>query len=304
MPRHAKTVIEYRNYDLPAHFPIMVLTGERWHISDIPSGVLHFHNCMEVGLCESDSGTLELGEQPCAFHAGDVTVISGDLPHTTYSAPGTASKWSYLFADPEELLRPFFPLDALPRAELFRSLLHDYCNILSRQAHPGIHTLVCSIIAELRDKPLNYEISVRGLFLALMTELMRVRSALGATPAANSMPIAPALDYINEHYMDNFSMEELAGTCHMSESHFRRVFSAIMGIGPLEHLNRTRILKACALLRMTEDSVLHISDQVGFRSLSSFNRHFALAMGEAPTEWRRRMNANKNISILKYSGWL
>lgn len=303
MPRHARTVIEYRSYDLPAHFPILLLTGERWYISDIPTGVLHFHNCMELGLCENGSGALEFEDSPCSFTAGDVTAISGDLPHTTYSTKGTASKWSYVFLDPAELLRPFVPLDALPHGDWYRDLLHDYGSVFSKADHPAIYLLMQGIINGLRDKPLNYEISVRALVLALLTQLMRLRSEQGPT-VSSSMPIAPALEYINSHYMDNFSIEDLADVCHMSASHFRKLFSAIMGISPLEHLNRTRILRACSLLRMTEDSVLHISDQVGFRSLSSFNRHFSAMMGEAPTEWRRKANANKSVSILKYSGWL
>ena len=54
MSRPPPTVIEYRNYELPADFPIQMLSGENWRISDVPSGVLHFHNCLEIGLCESD----------------------------------------------------------------------------------------------------------------------------------------------------------------------------------------------------------------------------------------------------------
>lgn len=92
MSRPPRTVIEYRNYELPADFPIQMLSGENWRISDVPSGVLHFHNCLEIGLCESDGGFLGFRGEQRAFRAGDVTIISGDVPHTTWSDPGTASK--------------------------------------------------------------------------------------------------------------------------------------------------------------------------------------------------------------------
>ena len=42
MGRHSKTVIEYRSYEFPPHFPLRVIAGEEWRISDVPSGVLHF----------------------------------------------------------------------------------------------------------------------------------------------------------------------------------------------------------------------------------------------------------------------
>lgn len=120
MSRPPRTVIEYRNYELPADFPIQMLSGENWRISDVPSGVLHFHNCLEIGLCESDGGFLGFRGEQRAFRAGDVTIISGDVPHTTWSDPGTASKWSYLHLDPFELVRPLFPAEALPNGELLQ----------------------------------------------------------------------------------------------------------------------------------------------------------------------------------------
>lgn len=119
MPRQPRAVIEYRNYELSAEFPIQLLSGEQWRISDVPAGVLHFHNCLEIGLCESDGGTLGFQDEQRPFHAGDVTVIAGDVPHTTWSDPGTASKWSYLFLNPEELLHPFpMPCPMMPATSL------------------------------------------------------------------------------------------------------------------------------------------------------------------------------------------
>lgn len=304
MGRRPHEVLECRHYDLPPHFPILLITGEDWRISDVPSGVLHFHNQIEIGLCESDSGCLSLQSTSHRFHAGDVTFISGDVAHTTWSDPGTASKWSYLFVDAEELLRPFFPMEALPNAGLFRQLLSGTFAMVRPEEAPRIRALVNAMMDELTNQGLNYEISVRGLFLTFMTEMMRLLSARGTTASPRSMGIGPALNYINEHYMEEFSIGDLADLCGMSQSHFRALFRSAMGIGPLEQVNRTRIQKACSLLRMTDSSVLAISELVGYRTLSSFNRHFSAEMGVSPSEWRRAAGNSRMTPILKYSGWL
>lgn len=304
MGRRPATVIEYRSYELPSHFPMRIIAGEDWRISDVPCGVLHFHNCLEIGLCESDGGKIDFAGHVEDFHAGDVTVIAGDVPHTTWSDAGTASKWAYLFCDPEELLRPFFALDTLPNARLLDGLLHGWCRVLSPQQNPALAPLVRQMLREMTQKGLNYQISVRGLFVAFITELMRLPAHSNSGSLTGSMVIAPALRYINSHYMENFTIGDLAEACSMSQSHFRRVFHELMGIGPLEHLNHTRITKACTLLRMTDESILTVGEQVGFRSKSSFNRHFAEAMGCSPSEWRRTVGAGRSTSILKYNGWL
>lgn len=58
MPRHKRPYIEFRDYNLSSRFPVLLLSGEEWRISDVASPRLHIHNCLEIGLCESDSGTM------------------------------------------------------------------------------------------------------------------------------------------------------------------------------------------------------------------------------------------------------
>ena len=53
---------EYRNYELPADFPILALHGDNWLISPVQSPRLHFHNCVEIGICRRGSGEMIIGE--------------------------------------------------------------------------------------------------------------------------------------------------------------------------------------------------------------------------------------------------
>lgn len=98
MPRKKKPVIEYRHYSLPIQFPVLLLSGDRWRISDIKSEHLHFHNHLEIGICYSDSGIMEIKGEAVPFKAGDITFLPRFLPHTTYSSKDSASLWSYLFS--------------------------------------------------------------------------------------------------------------------------------------------------------------------------------------------------------------
>ncbi|MNW60520.1 Melibiose operon regulatory protein [compost metagenome] len=103
------------------------------------------------------------------------------------------------------------------------------------------------------------------------------------------------------------TIDELAELCHLSTTHFRRKFHEIMGTTPLDFLNSTRVEEACKRLKSTDASVLSISEQVGFRSISSFNRCFARLMGESPKAWRTgaHMEAQSaKASILAFTGWV
>ncbi|TAH65844.1 MAG: AraC family transcriptional regulator [Anaerolineaceae bacterium] len=310
MARPKNPVIEYRNYNLPHDFPIILLTGEVWRISDARSGRLHFHNCLEIGLCETDSGIIEFMDTSRTFYADNITVIASDVPHTTYSSPGTQSKWSYVFIDTETIWGSYFPIDILPDRELILDLFHNYYTILSKENHPEIYALITMIINELKTQNNNYQLIVRGFVLALLFKLLRIykeeklHTLQDYEFHENSFVISPALSLIRSHYMNDFSIEDLATLCHLSTAHFRRVFTSIMGYNPLEFVNNTRIVNASILLRTTEMPILDISEEVGFRSVSSFNRHFLTILGMTPMEYRKEMSYIRNRSVFTYTGWI
>lgn len=309
MAKPKPKIIESRNYDLPTYFPMLLLTGEEWRISDIKSDRLHFHNCIEIGLCETDSGIMEFMNTSAEFKAGDVTIVGSDIPHTTYSSKGTASKWSYIFININDLLGPYFSIDLIADNSLTHKLLHNFYAILSQEKYPDIHNITVELVNCLTRKELNFQFIARGLVFALFLKMINIVSedSKSSSPSSSHddyLVIAPALDYIREHYMNEFTVDTLADECHMSPTHFRRNFTQIMGQGPLSYLNDVRIQNADVLLRTTEMSILDISESVGFNSVSSFNRHFSELYGMPPLKWRKQTSYIRNQSVLKYTGWL
>lgn len=308
MSKPKQPSIEYRNYLLPASFPIIVLGGDEWRISDVPSSTLHFHNCLEIGLCESDSGTMRFRGTEQPFKKGDITVVACNIPHTTYSSPGTASLWHYIFVNVEELFFPYFPVDMIGNHDVLSDMILEFHSILSSEEHPDIFLLVSAVINEMEKQENNYQFSVRGLMLSLIVKLLNIyiqqEGQFEVAHSENSLAIAPALHYIRTNYMLDFPMDKLAEICELSPTHFRRLFTSIMGFGPLEYLHRIRITHATTMLRTTEQPILDISEDVGFHSISSFNRHFSEIVGMTPSDYRRQLTLASDQSILRCTGWL
>jgi AraC-like DNA-binding protein len=314
VPRKKQPIIEYRHYSLPIHFPILLLSGERWKISDIKSEHLHFHNHLEIGICHSDSGIMEIKGESVPFKAGDVTFIPRYLPHTTYSSPNEASLWSYLFFSPEDLFQHSFKSNACSNFEPNLWAIKGLNCILNREEHPRIYTLATSVVEELKQKKHLYQESAYGLLLSLYIELLRIHSQSEPLSDQETQPnlkgdfvISPVLEYITKNYMSPITIDSLADLCHLSTTHFRRKFHDIMGTAPLDFLNSTRIEEACKQLKTTDASILSISEQVGFQSISSFNRCFSKLMGKSPKEWRKGAQSevqSAKASILEFTGWM
>ena len=303
MARPGRTVLEYRHYDLPADFPLLVLTGDKWHISPVPGKHLHIHNCLEIGICHTSGGTMVFDRQKVEFHAGDITCIARNVPHTTWSAK-EPSLWSYIFLDPELLLDDSSLHNHAGLSGTSR-FLHDCRLLLQPGPNPWAVPLVTAIIREATAREPGWHSCVRGLCAALLIQILRVYSREGADTVRDPYihAVSPALDYIQANYMLSFPQDELARVCHLSPTHFRRLFREETGTSPLSFLHQTRILRSCVLLRTTEQSVIKIAEAVGYNSLSSFNRHFAQFMNSTPTHWRKTDKENLRPSLLTYSGW-
>jgi len=307
MRKSQKTVIEYRAYDLPADLPVVYLGGDQWHISDVKSSRLHFHNCLEVGICRSDSGTIVFEDKPTPFRAGDVTVVSRNILHTTYSSPGESSLWTYMFMQPELLIPPYLH-QSIQGAGLLTEIEQNIFAIFPRTNYPQVYFLADRIAENLKSKPLNYVVDVQALCVSFMIELMRIHTDsplfTKGNITGNALVLAPALDFLHDNYHQQFGIDKLADLCRMSLANFRRVFREIIGCSPLDFVHRTRITQARNLLRGTNLSMLEISERVGYMSVSGFNRHFAEENGVSPSEWRKSNTELPKQNISFYSGWM
>ncbi|MFH1512468.1 MAG: AraC family transcriptional regulator [Bacillota bacterium] len=309
MARHARQVIEYRVYELNVDFPALLLDGEQWHISDVKSKRLHFHNCLEIGVCHTNSGTLLVRDEPHTFHAGDVTLLPRHVPHTTYSSRGMTSLWSYLFVDMRELLSEVVHTEEDFELSAFHP--QHFIHLFKGDEYPKIHFLAASIIDELKTQQPHYQESIRGLLTSMFFEITRALKASEKAPPVkkrkDTLVLTPALNHINENYMRRITVDELAEMCHLSTTHFRRLFFSIMGSNPHTFINQTRVSRACTMLQTTDSAILCIAETVGFVSVSSFNRCFQQMIGATPRQYRnpgqRGQKPQRPQSIVQYRGW-
>lgn len=304
MKKEKKNILEYRSYYLDENFPIFLLHGDHWKISDVPSTRLHFHNCLEIGICHSDSGIMEIQGNKIPFHAGDITCILQYVPHTTYSTLGTNSHWSYLFIDLDRFANMTF---GSFKKDFFSDIT---TNIYSAKEYPRMTWIIHDIINQMILQDGQFQWKVYGLLLSLLTELSDY-SKKDKTIVSNDykiLRIAPALKYIDNNYMHNISIDDLSKVCHLSQTYFRSIFHEIMGKSPLEYLNGIRIINACHLLRTSNLPIIEIASEIGFQSLSSFNRNFIKIVNITPREYRKKLYADcfkdEQLQILKYNGWM
>jgi AraC-like DNA-binding protein/ligand-binding sensor protein len=109
----------------------------------------------------------------------------------------------------------------------------------------------------------------------------------------NSEPpmIARAKTYINENQSEDLSLGMVAKAVNASSYYFCKMFKKATGINFTDYLSRIRIEKAKNLLLNPNLRVSEIAYEVGFQSLTHFNRVFKRILGQSPTEYRAQLPA-------------
>lgn len=100
--------------------------------------------------------------------------------------------------------------------------------------------------------------------------------------------IQSTVDYIEKHYMDEISVEDLAANLNLNRSYFSKLFKKVTAKSPQEFLIQYRMNKACALLRSTDLSITQISRLVGYANPFHFTRAFKTIYQQPPAEWRKK----------------
>ena len=108
-------------------------------------------------------------------------------------------------------------------------------------------------------------------------------------PSGDSLDktLQSAIEYINSHRNEDFSVPDLAKYCCVSESTLYHLFKSELGQTPIRFLNSVRVNIAIEHLENSSLSVSNISRLVGFNSENHFRRVFFDLTGTTPLKYRK-----------------
>ncbi len=98
--------------------------------------------------------------------------------------------------------------------------------------------------------------------------------------------LANTVDFIDGHYAEKITMEQLCRVSDLSEGHLCRLFKKHFGMRPMEYLNKKRIQRAKELLTLSYISVECAASRVGYETPSYFGRLFRRYEGCSPSEYK------------------
>jgi AraC-like DNA-binding protein len=102
------------------------------------------------------------------------------------------------------------------------------------------------------------------------------------------MQIEPAVEFIQNHFREKITIEEVAKTVNLSARQLDRKFQETLKMSPRDFIMKLRLKTACQILTKSSTAIMELALDLGFYDQSSFTLHFRRHMGLTPLQYRKR----------------
>ncbi len=154
------------------------------------------------------------------------------------------------------------------------------------------------LIDELKEFMTEYEEAAPGYEQLLKASALKITHLIirqfldlnhPSSLIMHRMSVNKALEFLNEHYGEKISINDLANAANCSTSHFSRIFKDETGIAPSDYIMKVRLDYAKRMLRSDEKTLTQIALDCGFNSSSYFSHCFSHAFNVSPSDFKKSL---------------
>lgn len=271
--------------DFPFQISEVVLTPENSR-----PGTWHWHSYFEITCVLEGKGNYFVNGQEYTMEKDDVIIFNNVEPHG-WNLIGGDLKLLVMIFSPEFVAEKISVFDArylkpfVERGSNFKNRIGREDEI-SAEIRAGIQ----EIYKEWNERKEGYPLMIKANVLRILTMLIRTyqdesKSGEMLKEKKNAMKrLEQAFDYIDAHYCEKITLEDVAASVYMSANYFSSYFRKVTNISFSDYVTRMRINHARELLREGKGNVTDIAMECGFNNISNFYRLYKKHVGKTPKD--------------------
>ena len=254
----------------------------------------HWHEEVEIEYIVSGQIYITCEEETILASQGDLVFINQNVRHFVTPTSEEPCTLYSLVVHPSFILG-FGQLELEKKyitPVLHNSTLkHVYVNP-DKSDYPIYLSSIQEILSLNQDKNDGYELLTKSALLRIWYQLyqLTLQSAPGPVPKTavqDEQRVKQAILYIQEHFMETVTLEDISSSIMVIKSECCRCFKRTLNVTPFEYLMKYHILESTKRMhRKPLDSISEIAGSVGFNNTSYYNKIFKKYMDCTPTEYR------------------
>jgi len=235
----------------------------------------HTHEYMELFYIFGGTGSFLIEDQEYPVHVNDIIIINPNVPHAEANICSQSLEYIVL------------GIEGIQLAAGRHSNGH-YC-ILDHYESTEISGCLWNILREMEQKNTGFQDVCQACMEMLVIRLMRITDlSVPAEPqaVAGNQQCAAVKRYIDLHFKEPLSLEQLADKAHMNKYYLAHTFKEEYGVSPINYMITRRIVESKYLLAETDLTLTRIAQLLGFSSPSYFSQAFRKSQGISPIDYR------------------
>lgn len=227
-------------------------------------------------LCTADGGgTLIYKGREYAVVPDSVVLIDGDTLHEYYPSNGGIWDFKYIHFDGGQSRR------------YYEYIYENFGPVIQISKNKSVPNAIDRLIELRRRNEIFFEIKVSQLIYQILTELIYIASTSHSD--GKNVYVETACRYIDENYMRQISVQDIAASVNLSRCHFSTLFREKTGLTPYGYLTGYRIRLAAQYLENSFDTIEEIAAETGFPDSGTFIRVFKSHRGVTPGGYRKQL---------------
>ena len=262
------------------------------YLSEEISFPLHWHYYSEILSIRKGSIRITCNEKEYVLQEGDVCYFYPLQLHQVSKAADDTVEYTVVKFDFHTLTLP-----PAHQAKLYDYFIHrtrsdDFCIIVRKEEldRPQMDAYMQHIFSTHQTKDDFYSLQMQADLYSILIELAKKskKEVGSATRRRNDTDFTfhHILEYIDTHSGESLEIQDLAAMCHMSYSHFAKLFRENYGRSCKEYITYIRLVKAQDLLLHTDYDINYIALETGFFDCSHFIRTYKKWKGITPKQER------------------
>lgn len=249
---------------------------------------LHHHDFYEVYFFLSGNVNYIIESRNYLLSPGDILLISPmELHQPMFGAEKRSYERMVLWINKSYLQQ--FSLQGQDMARCFDTSRPDHVNLLRTDAQQ--RQLLTYLLEQMLTEGENseygselYSLSCMAQVLVLLNRLAIRSDPQPAAKAGSDSVVYSVLNYINEHYSQDLSLDFLANKFFISKYHLSREFGRLVGTSVYRYIIQKRLVMAKRMMSEGVSSTI-VYQHCGFGDYSNFYRAFKAEYQISPKEF-------------------
>lgn len=248
----------------------------------------HFHNEPEIVYVIEGKVNVTIENNTHTITEGDICIFTPCLIHNLYS-----------YESSKTFVMKLFPSPYLGNIQLYNNIIHPCDEVYDKL----LETIKC-IMTENKAKNTGYELCVNicaeKIFLLIIRNMkyLKLKDTAQIKLANKSEFLNSITAFLEQHYAEDFTLEEVAKHHNYTKSYFCHYFKHITGVTFWRYYTIFRLEKSLKLMKeYPEKKLIEISSTAGFKNIRSFNQSFKEYHHCTPREYIKKYYTENTFEL-------